>query len=130
MYISKVVPNYIFFEVFKVFEVFNQSGKCPLKDASTQVNNCWAFVWLGKSPSEMCLAGKVSVGDVPGRGSFCRGCVWSGKCPSGMRLVREMSAGEVSVGEESVREMSVGNVSRNFQNSSRLTFVLLVKYCK
>ena len=65
-------------------------------------------IYSGKYLSGICLVGKVSVGDVSGRG-----CVWSGKCPSGMCLVGEMSVGEVSVGEESVGEMSVGDVSGN-----------------
>ena len=58
-------------------------------------------IYSGKYLSGICLVGKVSVGDVSGRG-----CVWSGKCPSGMCLV-----GEVSVGKESVGEMPVGDVS-------------------
>ena len=63
----------------KKSSVFNQSGKCPLWNASSQGSICrafvwfgrnvrWAFVWSGKCPSGMCLVGKVSIRDVSGRG--------------------------------------------------------------
>ena len=80
----------------RLFEVFNQSGKCPLWDASSQGNICWAFAWLGKCPSGMCLVEEMSVGHLSGqgnvrrdvsdrgnvhresvhRGTVHRGCVW------------------------------------------------------
>ena len=108
MYISNVVSNYIFFEIFTVLWGIWLVGEMS-------VVGC---IYSGKYLSGICLVGEVSVEDASGRGSVRRGSVrrgyvWLGKCLSGMCQVGEMSVGEVSVGEESVGEMSVGDVSGN-----------------
>ena len=41
----------------------------------SQGNVRLALVWSGKVPTGMCLVGKVSVGDVSGRGNVRRGSV-------------------------------------------------------
>ena len=72
----------------------------------------------------MYLVGKVSNGDVSGRGNIRWGCVWSGKCPSGKypsgkcpdtlddMFFLDSDSPKSLVGEISVGEVSVGDVSR------------------
>ena len=86
MYISNVVSNYIFFEIFTVLW-----GIWLVREMS--VVGC---IYSGKYLSGICLVGEVSVGDVSGWGSVRRGSVWSGKCPSGKCLVGEVSVGDMS----------------------------------
>ena len=59
-------------------------------------------IYSRKFLSGICLVGKVSVGDVLGRGNARRAFYWSGKCPSRMCLVGEVSVGDVS-GRGSIR---------------------------